>query len=315
MSANKIGISISASGAAETVTKIQRIEELGIHTAWLTSGGGGGDSMTMLAAAAATTEIILLGTSIVQTWSRHPVTLVQQTQVIADLAPGRFRLGIGPSHRNAMEKMFGADFRAPLGHLREYLQITKPLIQSGSIEFEGRWYSAAASLRKPLDVPVMGSALMPGAFELCGAGADGAISWVCPDFYLRKTAMQALKQGARNASKPTPPMIVHAPISVTENVEMARNGVKNRLGYFPSTPFYARMFAEAGFIGTPVSGWTDEMLDSVLISGDEEAVTERIQGIFEWGASELLLTIVPGSDDADASEDRTLDLLAKLSES
>ena len=41
-------------------------------------------------------------------------------------------------------------------------------------------------------------------------------------------------------------------------------------------------------------------------------MTERIQGIFEWGASELLLTIVPDSDDADASEDRTLDLLAKL---
>ncbi|HAL47645.1 MAG: LLM class flavin-dependent oxidoreductase [Chloroflexi bacterium] len=315
MNGTKIGVSISATGASESVAKIQRIDEMGIHAAWLTSGGGAGDSMAVLAAAAASTDAILLGTSIVQTWSRHPVSLVQQAQVIADLAPGRFRLGVGPSHRTPMERMFGADFRAPLGHLREYLQIVKPLIQSGSVEFEGRWYSAAATLPGPLDVPVMGSALMPGAFELCGAEADGAISWVCPHFYLRDTAMGALRRGARSAGKPTPPMIVHAPISVTDDINAARNGVRERLGYFPSTPFYARMFAESGFIGTPVSGWTDEMLDSVLISGDEDAVAEQIQGIFDWGASEVLLSVVSGSDDAAGSEDRTLSLLSKLSTS
>ena len=203
--------------------------------------------MTVLAAAAAETESILLGTSIVQTWSRHPVALVQQAQVIADLAPGRFCLGVGPSHVEPMTRTYGVDFKAPLGHLREYTQISKTLLGQGAVEFEGRWYSANASIPAPLDVPVMTSALRPGAFELCGVEADGAISWVCPHLYLRDTAMPALERGARSAGRLTPPMVVHAAVCVSEDLEGARNGVRQRLGYFPASPFYANMFTEAGF--------------------------------------------------------------------
>ena len=127
--------------------------------------------------------------------------------------------------------------------------------------------------------------------------------------------MIALREGARAAGRPTPPMIVHAPVCVTEDTDAARNGVRQKLGYFPGSPFYAGMFAEAGFQGSTQTGWTDEMLDAVLISGDEDTVSEAIQAIFDWGASELLASVVPGGDDLDASQERTLSLLASLSDS
>ncbi len=309
-----IGVSVTASNAREAVDRIARLEELGIGAAWLTSSGGGGEAMTVLAGAAAVTERIALGTSIVQTWSRHPVTLAQQTQVIDSLAPNRFRLGVGPSHRAGMISSFGVDFRAPIGHLREYLRILRALLHSGAVEFEGRWYSANASISAsaPVDVPIMASALRPGAFETCGELADGAISWVCPHFYLRDTALPAMKRGAESAGRDAPPLIAHAPVCVTEDIDAARDGVRARLGYFPGIPFYANMFAEAGFAGTPESGWTNEMLDEVLIAGDEDAVAERIQEALDWGASELLATPIPAGGDPDATEDRTLRLLAEL---
>jgi F420-dependent oxidoreductase-like protein len=312
MGVNTIGVAVSAQRSSGALEQIRRLERLGISAAWLTSGGGGGDSMGVLAAAAVETESILLGTSIVQTWSRHPASLVQGVQVIADLAPGRFRLGVGPSHRETMERTYGADFRAPLGHLKDYLRVARTLLQQGAVEYEGRWYSANTSIPAPLDVPVMASALRPGAFELCGAEADGAISWVCPHFYLRDTALPALERGARSAGRPTPPMVVHAAVCVSEDLEAARAGVKQRLGYFPSSPFYAGMFAEAGFHGAPDSGWTDDMLDAVLISGDEDTVADGVRAIFDWGASELLASVVPAGDDSEASEERTLKLLASL---
>ena len=307
-----IGVSVTAANAREAVDRIERLDDLGVGAAWLTSSGGGGEAMSVLAAAAATTDNIKLGTSIVQTWSRHPVTLVQQTQVIASLAPGRFRLGVGPSHQATMETMFGADFRAPIGHLREYLHILRSLLHTGAVEYEGRWYSANASISAPLDVPIMASALRPGAFRTCGELADGAISWVCPHFYLRDTAVPALRSGAESAGRPTPPLIAHAPVCVTEDLDAARDGVRARLGYFPSIPFYANMFAEAGFPGSPDSGWTNDMLDQVLIAGDEAAVAERVKTVMDWGASELLATPIPCGDDPDATEDRTLRLLAEL---
>ena len=307
-----LGVSVTAANAQDAVDRIVHLEELGVGAAWLTSSGGGGEAMTVLAGAASVTDEIKLGTSIVQTWSRHPVTLAQQTQVIDSLAPARFRLGVGPSHRATMISTFGVDFRAPIGHLREYLQILRALMHTGAVEFEGRWYSANASLPAPLDVPIMASALRTGAFETCGELADGAISWVCPHFYLRDQAVPALQKGAEAAGRDAPPLIAHAPVCVTENLDAARDGVRARLGYFPANPFYANMFAQAGFPGTPDSGWTNDMLDEVLIAGDEQTVADRIATVFEWGASELLATPVPAGDDPAATEERTLKLLAYL---
>ena len=309
---NVFGVSVTASSAREAVEKIEHLEELGVGAAWLTSGGGGGEAIAILAATAAKTDDIRLGTSIVQTWSRHPVTLAQQVQVIDSLAPGRFRLGVGPSHQAPMESAFGADFRTPIGHLREYLHILRALMHTGAVEFEGRWYSANTSLPTTVDVPIMASALRPGAFETCGELSDGAISWVCPHFYLRDTALPALHKGADSAGRPAPPLIAHAPVCVTEDMGAARDGVRARLGYFPSIPFYANMFTEAGFSGTPDSGWTNEMLDQVLIAGDEDAVADRISTVLEWGATEILATPIPCGDDPSATEERTLKLLAQL---
>ena len=309
---NLVGVSVTAASAREGVERIARLEEIGVSAAWLTSGGGGGEAMSVLAAASAVTERISLGTSIVQTWSRHPVTLAQQAKAIDDLAPGRFRLGVGPSHRATMISTYGADFRAPIGHLREYLRILRALLHTGAVEYQGRWYSASASLSAPADVPIMASALRTGAFETCGELADGAISWVCPHFYLRDQAVPALRRGAENAGRPPPPLIAHAPVCVTEDLDAARDGVRARLGYFPANPFYANMFAQAGYANTPESGWTDAMLDEVLIAGDEDAVASRIRTVFEWGASELLATPIPAGDDPQATEDRALRLLAEL---
>ena len=313
MSQGTVGISITAPDAETSLSRIIKAEEIGIGAAWLTSGGGGGEALTLLAGAAARTERILLGSSIVQTWSRHPVTVAQQVQVIASLAPGRLRLGVGPGHKQGMESTFGADFQAPLGHLGEYLKILKALLQRGSVDFDGKHYSAHARIPGPVDVPVMASALRPRSFDLCGAESDGAISWVCPHVYVRDVSLPALKAGAEHAGRPTPPLIVHAPVSVDEDQDAVRTAVRERIGYFPRTAFYARMFEAAGYPGGEETGWTDEMLDAVVISGDEVSVTAQLDRIFEWGASEVLATVVPAGDDAEESEDRTLRLLARAS--
>ena len=119
-----VGTAVKGNTIAEIQGNIQRAEELGIHAAWMTAGGTSLDSMTCFAASAAATTKIKLGTSIVPTYPRHPLVTVQQAQVVAQLAPGRFRLGVGPSHRPTIESM-GIEFDAPLAHLKEYLRIDR----------------------------------------------------------------------------------------------------------------------------------------------------------------------------------------------
>ena len=309
---NVIGVSVTASNAQAAIDRIVHLDELGIGCAWLTSSGGGGEAVTVLAAAAAVTDEIKLGTSIVQTWSRHPVTLVQQVQVIDSLAPWTVQAW----SRTQPQSGHDQHLRGGLPSAHRPPQRVSPdtaltnAHRRGRVR--GRWYSANSSIANPVDVPIMASALRPGAFETCGELSDGAISWVCPHFYLRDTAVPAMTRGAESAGRDVPPLIAHAPVCVTDDLDSARDGVRARLGYFPANPFYANMFAEAGFADSPESGWTNEMLDEVLIAGDEATVAERIQTIFDWGASELLATPIPAGDDPAATEERTLRLLAEV---
>jgi alkanesulfonate monooxygenase SsuD/methylene tetrahydromethanopterin reductase-like flavin-dependent oxidoreductase (luciferase family) len=241
--------------------------------------------------------------------------MAEQAQVIGVLAPGRFRLGVGPSHKESTERTFGVDFHAPLGHLKEYLRIVKGLNQKGTVDFDGQYYAAHCTISSPIDVPVMASALRPGAFELCGSEADGAISWVCPHAYLRSVALPALRRGAEKVGRPPPPLIVHALVCVDEDVDAVHEVVRESLGYFPSSTFYAKMFATAGSPVSADGGWTHEMMDSVVIAGDELAVTARLEALFGWGASEVVATIVTVGDAPDESRARTMRALAQFARS
>src|SRR4029434_8380951 len=258
MSHKLIGISVPNNSVQDALAMIERAEQLGIPAAWMTTGGARLDNLTVFAAAAVRTQRIKVGTSIVATFSRHPLVMVQQAQVVAQLAPGRFRLGVGPSHRPTIEAM-GIPFTSPLSHLREYLRVLKLLLQQGRVDFDGDYYTAHESIPEPLDLPVMASALQRGSFELCGEEADGAISWICPGVYLRDVALPAMRLGAERVGRPVPPLIAHAPVCTHDNAEEVRAAVHEQFRIYPRLPFYRRMLIAAGFPEAADGTWSDAM--------------------------------------------------------
>ncbi len=313
MSDQRIGVAVRGNHVTEILDTIERAEELGIHAAWMTTGGARLDSITVFAAAALRTQRILLGTSIVPTFPRHPLVMVQQTQVVAQLAPGRFRLGVGPSHRPLMISM-GMNFNSPVGHLREYVQILKAILQQGKVDFDGDFYHAHDAISEPLDVPVMASALQRGSFEMCGAESDGAISWICPPVYLRDVALPALQAGAERAGRPQPPLIAHAPVCVHDNPDEVRAAVREQI-MNPRLPFYQRMLVAAGYPEAESGEWSDRMIDGAVFWGNEDQVAERIEEMMAIGSAELLASPVVAGADRAASLDRTLRLLGRVAKS
>ena len=311
---SRIGVAIGGNKVQDIQATIQRAEELGVDAAWMTTGGARLDSITVFAAAAGSTQKIKFGTSIVPTFPRHPLVVAQQVQVVAQLAPDRFRLGLGPSHRPTMRTM-GIRMQSPLGHLREYLRIVKSLLQDGKVDFDGEHYQAHESIAEPVDVPVMASALQRGSFELCGAEADGAISWVCPGAYLRDTALPAMKKGAGEAGRPVPPLIAHAPVCVHDNADEMRTAFREQFAMYPRLPFYRRMLISAGYPEAAETTWSDAMIDGLVLHGDEEQTAQRIQQLLDIGASEVLLSPVLVGSDRRASLDRTLRLLGQVAQS
>ncbi|HIN06814.1 MAG TPA: LLM class flavin-dependent oxidoreductase [Dehalococcoidia bacterium] len=314
MGENIIGLAVGGNKVVDVQAAIEQAEKAGVQAAWMTTGGARLDSITTFAAAAGRSQTIKFGTSVVPTYPRHPLVMVQQAQVVGQLAPGRFRLGIGPSHRPTMRAM-GIQMPNPLGHLRDYLKILKALLQTGKVDYDGEYYQAHDSISEPVDVKVMASALQRNSFELCGAEADGAISWVCPAAYLKEVALPAMKKGAADAGRPVPPLIAHLPVCVHDNVEEVRSAFREQFPVYPTLPFYRRMLVSSGYPEAAEKKWSDAMMDGLVVYGDETKVAEGIKKLFADGAGEILVSPVLAGNDRDASLSRTLKLLGQVAQS
>lgn len=306
-----VGVHSSARTAQETVDAIVAAEKAGIQASWLTVGGVAPDPFAIFGAAAQHTRTILFGTSIVPTFPRHPLAMAQGAIAVDSLAPGRLRLGVGPSHKPAIEGTWGIPFERPLEHLREYLTILRSVLETGEVNFEGKRLTARARSGGPTKVTVMASALRRNGFRLCGELADGAISWVCPLPYLRDVAVPALKEGAAAAGRAAPPLIAHVPVAVSEDRAGVYEGAKRQIGFYPRVPFYSQMFQDAGFPEAKDGELSDRMVDALVVHGSPAEVKERLRALPEFGASELLaMPIIPPGDGA--AMQRTLETLGEL---
>jgi alkanesulfonate monooxygenase SsuD/methylene tetrahydromethanopterin reductase-like flavin-dependent oxidoreductase (luciferase family) len=249
-----IGALIQAAGAPQAVEQIVQAERAGVPAVWATSGGiGGADLLATWAAAAVQTSRVVLGTSIVRTWPRHPVALAEETLAIEQLAPGRFRLGIGPTGEAQAVQTYGVDYRKPLTQVREYLTVLRSLLYDGEVDFVGEHVTARARLRASVRTPLMASAAGLRAFELCGEVSDGAISWVAPRRYLVEQALPALHRGAEGAGRSVPPLIAHVPIVVDAERQVARARAREQLEPYARSAHFRGTWTRAGY--DEAEGW------------------------------------------------------------
>ena len=284
-----IGLVITEANAQLVVDRIKQAEEMGIPAVWMTIGGAsGGDVLTTYAAAAVQTKRIFMGTAIVPNMPRHPIIMAQQANAINALAPGRFRLGIGPSHKAVIENTFGYTFDKPLSRLGEYIDIVSTLLSEGDVQFDGEFYNAHTKITDPAKATIMASALRTGSFEFCGARGIAALSWVCPANYLRDIALPAMKRGAEKAGKTTPPLIAHVPVCLSEDADEVRAAVREQMGNYPKSPFYAQMFTDAGFPEVSEGTWSDAMVDATVIWGNEEQIQAKMKQWLSYGFGELM---------------------------
>lgn len=305
-----IGVHLMAPNAPQLLQAIEQAESLGIPAVWLISNPV--DPMALLAAAAARTERILLGTAVIRTYPCHPIVAAQQTTVVDTLAPGRFRLGVGPSGQNN-ETVYGIPYVRPLAHLRAYVKAAKALLQEGAVDLDEAGVVARFKLpQPPPGVPVLASALRRRSFEMCGEAADGAITWLCPDSYVQDVALPALRAGAARAGRPTPPLIMHVPVCVDSDATAVGQAVRQRLSLYPTLPHYVAMFEAAGFPEVREGQWSDRMIDAAVVHGAETTVAERLQELRGSCGGELMVSPIATAADPLGSAERVLRLIAGL---
>jgi F420-dependent oxidoreductase-like protein len=305
-----IGVNLAEADVRETVDLIVRAERAGVPAYWLTIGPQ--DPLIAFAAAATQTSRILMGTSIVPTFPRHPLALAQQAIALAQLAPGRFRLGVGPSHQPTIENTWGIKFEKPLSHLREFVSVLRQALTTGEVNVEGPRYRVHARLANPPQVPILISALREPSYRLAGEIADGAIAWVSPAEYLKQVAVPAIAEGARKAGRTPPPLVAHCFIAVSEDESAVREIAEQRAGTYPRLPFYASMFEQAGYPEAKEGKLSQRLLDAIVVHGNEEQIEAGLQQFADAGAGEVIATILPVGADRQASVERAFKAIARL---
>jgi alkanesulfonate monooxygenase SsuD/methylene tetrahydromethanopterin reductase-like flavin-dependent oxidoreductase (luciferase family) len=225
-------------------------EAWGYESLWVTHGGGR-DSFLVLAAYAQVTRTIGLGNGVVPIYPRHPVALAQEALTLAELSGGRFRLGIGVSHKLTMSDSLGLDMGSPLLAMREYVAVLRSAL-SGKVEHSGTryrvsWQSAMPRLPEP--PPVFIAGLSAKMLELAGEIAEGVILWLCAPAYVREVVIPAITRGRAKAGKSLEgfEVVASVPVAHTDNVETTTVLFKEELTRYLRLPFYRAMLAASGF--------------------------------------------------------------------
>lgn len=233
---------------ASAVALVRRAEALGYDSVWVTHGLGR-DSFLVLQAYGTVTSRIGLGNGVVPIYPRHPVAMAQAALTLSELTGGRFRLGIGVSHRVSMEQALGLPLAQPLAAMREYVAVLRGAFGGGA-EFEGRHYRAHWSLalpQRPPAPPIYLAALSTKMLELAGEIADGAVLWLCPPAYVREVAVPALERGRHRAGKSLAgfQIVAAVPLAVTDDRATAQEAFGAELVRYLQLPFYRAMLVAA----------------------------------------------------------------------
>ena len=143
------------------------------------------------------------------------------------------------------------------------------------------------------------STLGEKAFQLAGEIADGALSWLCPVPHLLRIGLSALQKGAAVTGRQAPPWVAHVLVALTTDRRSAMVAGHQSLDFYTRFPFYAKMFTSAGFPTTVGGTAPDGLVDSLVISGDEDIVTSRFSELLSSGLDELMVTLLPIIDAGD----------------
>jgi probable F420-dependent oxidoreductase len=273
----------------------ERAEPLGYESLWIADTGAGPDAFVVAALAAAATKRARIGTAVVPIYTRALPVLAAAAGTTAQLAPGRFILGLGISSETIVDTWGGVPFRQPFTRMRETVDILRRMLSGERVTAKGRTVRTT-NFRlvspPPAPVPIYIAALMPPMLELAGEIADGVILNFMPVEAVPRM-LEHVRIGAERAKRNPAKLEVVSRFQcvVTDDKAAARAALRHMMGPYFATSVYNRFVAWCGF-GDEAreidAGWrakdrprnlgavTDDMIDRLAIIGPAAECRARL---------------------------------------
>ena len=262
----------------------RRIEELGYDSIWMPDAFGR-DPLIASAWLLANTTRLKVATGIISIYSRDAIAMRAGADALNEQWGGRFILGLGVSHREAVEGMRGHQYEKPLPAMRSYLEAIA----------KAPYYAVPPA--EPTTIVL--AALREKMIELSGEKAQGTHSYlVSPEHTAH----------ARAILGPDKLLCVEQPLVLESDPVKARVIARGEVEYYLSKPNYQNSWKALGFSEEDLAnGGSDHFIDSIVAWGDEAALRKRIEEHLSAGASQVCIKAVAPDGGTDM---RLLELLA-----
>ena len=323
----RIALTVPVEGftLSKHVDLLREAERLGYRDAWSYEADGV-DAFTPLAVAGQATGL-RLGTAIVNVFTRGPATLAQSAVGIAELAPGRFILGIGAGSNVIVESWNGGVFRKPATRVREMVACLRRAFAGERVVFRGDTVTVDGFRLScpPVEaIPIYVAALRGGMLAVAGEVADGVIlNWLAPEDVPRCVAFACEAAGKAGRDAAAIEVTCRVFVHLDEDDASARRHVAAYLNV-PVYRAFHEWLGRTGALGPMWEAWgrgdrraavaaiPERVIDDLLMRGSADAIRARIRAYFDAGVDTAFLTFLSSEPDPARKRDLVLSAMRAL---
>ncbi|MHB2028369.1 MAG: LLM class F420-dependent oxidoreductase [Acidimicrobiales bacterium] len=278
-----------------------RLADLGYTDVW-SAEVDGADGFTPLVLAAACESRLHLGVAVTPVFTRGAGLLAMSVAAMAEVADGRFTMGLGASSQPVVERWNGVVYETPYARTRDVLRFLKRALDGEKIDevfetFEVHGFKLSRPvINRP---PILLGALRPGMLRLAGRQADGAIlNWLAAsDVEQCRAEVGADKTIAARLF-----------VIPTSDADSARFIARRMISSYLTVATYAEFHRWLGRDETLAPMWNawaegdrkranevipDSVVDELVIHGSYEACREHIARYVAAGVEIPIIALVP----------------------
>jgi probable F420-dependent oxidoreductase len=272
----------------EAVQFAQQLEQWGYSALWIPEAVGR-DPFAIISFMAAHTKKLIFATGIANIWARDPMAMNAIHKTVAELAPGRFIMGLGVSHAPLVKDIRGHAYQKPVSTMRNYLE-----------SMQNSLYMAPTA-ESP--APIVLGALRQHMLQLSAEKASGAHPYFVPPEH---TAW------ARNILGPDALLCPEQKLLLESDPDTARRIARSHMGTYTALDNYKNNLRQFGFEDADFeNSGSDKLVDAIVAWGDESALQDRVKAHWQAGANHVCIQAL--QDGSMSGPDMTLlELMAPL---
>jgi 5,10-methylenetetrahydromethanopterin reductase len=307
----RLGIKFSGDTNALRMARVASLaERLGFHSLWATESRFTRDAVSRAAMLAVLTKRVIVGTAVVNAFTRSLAVLASTAATIDEASRGRFILGLGAGGERFISSQ-GIGFERPLKRLEEFTVLLRQIWEGRSVSFVGQTIEVSGITLgfRPVRprIPVYYGVTGNKAIDLASRLSDGIILNAYTSLSYNRNANRTIRGSPDGARLP---VLGNVAVSMDPDTDAAILAAKPMVfTYVTSFPALAKAngvpeshvkelieLERKDGLKMALQSLDDKWVLELAAVGGPEECRKRVRQYAGVGLDEVLLTAISGNE-------------------